>query len=74
MGDGSVYTGEFDVLIGYADRELPDVQAAAEGGGQEGGSPLPDCPPFIPVLKETGKAVPLGNEDDQVPAARPGWG
>lgn len=54
MGDESIYTGTFDVLIPFADQELPDVQGVPEAGsggasGAEAGTGLPDCPPFIPV-------------------------
>ncbi len=72
-GDASVNTGMFDVDIPYADRVLPDVLVAPEGG-QDAGPSLPDCPPFLPVSKETGKVQSLGNEDDQVPAVTGGDG
>jgi hypothetical protein len=64
--DDSLYTGAFDVMIQYADRVLPDVQAGP--GGMEAGPAFPDCPPFIPVGR-SGAPLPLGNESDQIPAA-----
>jgi hypothetical protein len=66
----SLYTGLFDVVIAYTDRELPDVQAAPEAGADaEAGPGLPDCPPFLPVDSlATLNVVSLGQETDQVPA------
>lgn len=71
LGFDSLYTNTFDVALTYADRQLPDVQEAEEGGAQGGedGGGLPFfCAPFIPVNYGTTQIVPLGQEGDQVPA------
>ncbi len=73
LGDESIYTGTFDVLIPNADRALPDVQAIPEAGEAAEGavaSGPPNCPPFIPVTVDDGgyHVVPLGQESDQLPS------
>jgi hypothetical protein len=57
LGDDSLYTGAFDVVIPYADRALPDVMAVPEGGSAvDVSSGPPSCPPFIP-LDQVGRVV-----------------
>jgi hypothetical protein len=63
-------TGVFDVVILYADRELPDIAAPAmnkDGGSAEGGWPWPNCPAFLPVGAAT-------DYTDEIPAIYVGDG
>ncbi|MGH7439675.1 MAG: hypothetical protein ACRENE_28635 [Polyangiaceae bacterium] len=48
-GPDSLLTGLFDADILYADRVLPEAQAAASeaGGVVEGGPSFPNCPPWL---------------------------
>jgi hypothetical protein len=59
--------GLFDVVITYADRDLPEITAPPEAGGAEAGYPWPDCPPFLNVYPAGGPATP-GMEIDQAPS------
>jgi hypothetical protein len=55
---GTAYdTGAFDVVILYADRVLPDVSVAPEGGEDAAGNGLPNCPPWLSV-DDVGNIVP----------------
>jgi hypothetical protein len=61
--------GDFDVVITYADRVLPDIGAPPPQGeaGADGSSyPWPSCPPFLPVRGD--QVVSLAESTNQVPA------
>jgi hypothetical protein len=62
---GAFDAGTFDVIIQYADRDLPDVgapQPVAEGGSDSGWPwPFPNCPPF---LSGDGNGNPIPTYDD----------
>ncbi|HZU85271.1 MAG TPA: hypothetical protein VE987_20210 [Polyangiaceae bacterium] len=67
-GDAAVDVGNgaFDVVIVYADRELPDVGTTPGAGDAEAGSAWPNCPPFIPV--RNGRPATLMTYTDQIPS------
>lgn len=59
--DADLDSGEFDVVIQYADQKLPDVvQPPAGDGGAEAGYPWPNCPPFIAIGANGEPLVPVG--------------
>jgi hypothetical protein len=77
LADDSLYTGAFDVVIPFADRALPDVTSAPDGGSptaSEGGSDLPNCPAFLFVDSDGSVIGPEGGTvappplQDQIPA------
>jgi hypothetical protein len=72
-GDLDAYDNSFDTTIMYADRELPDIQAAPEvGPGADAGNALPVCAPDIPANQlPDGGVVPvldMSGGDFEIPA------
>jgi hypothetical protein len=81
MGN-SVYTDTFDVVIPYADRALPDVQAATPPAGGDAGMEAATsgpfaCPPFIAVnyvpdtLDDAGRVLMEGGIQVVAPGGMP---